>query len=85
MREQPETDPDEIVTVYTVTEPTQAELIRAELNAEGIAAEVGGENQAGLSGVLRIDILTRARDADRARKFLKQHESRLRGESSDGS
>ena len=80
MREQPEIDPDEIVTVYTVNEPTQAELIRAELHSEGIAAEVSGENQAGLSGVLRIDILTRARDADRARKFLEQHEHRFRGD-----
>jgi hypothetical protein len=84
MREQPEIDPDELVTVYTVNEPTQAELIRAELNAEGIAAQVSGENQAGLSGVLRIDILTRARDADRARKFLAQHEHRFRGEADVG-
>jgi hypothetical protein len=80
MREQPEIDPEEIVTVYTVNEPTQAELIRAELHAEGIAAEVSGDNQAGLTGILRIDILTRARDADRARKFLAQHEHRLQGE-----
>jgi hypothetical protein len=84
MREHSEIDPDEIVTVYTVTEPTQAELIRAELNAEGIAAEVSGQNQAGLSGVLRIDILTRARDSDRARKFLAEHEHRFRGETGPG-
>lgn len=76
MPSQPEIDPDEIVTVYTVTEPTQAELIRSELQSEGIAAEVSGENQAGLAGVLRIDILVRARDADRARKFLDEHERR---------
>lgn len=81
MAREVEIDPDEIVTVYTVTEPTQAELIRSELETEGIAAEVSGENQAGLAGVLRIDILVRARDADRARKFLEQHEHRSSRES----
>jgi hypothetical protein len=76
MPNEPEFDPDEIISVYTVTEPTQAELIRSELQAEGIAAEISGENQAGLAGVLRIDILVRARDADRAREFLEEHERR---------
>jgi len=73
-------DPDELVSIYTVNEPTQGELIKAELKTEGIACEVSGENQAGFAGVLRIDVLVRARDADRARKFIAQHEDRLKGE-----
>jgi hypothetical protein len=70
-------DPDELVTVYTAREPTLAELIRNELQAEGIPCEVSGENQAGLAGVLKIDLLVRARDAERARTFIEEHEGRL--------
>jgi hypothetical protein len=51
-----------------------AELIRNELEAEGIRCEVSGENQGGLAGVLKVDVLVRARDADRARSFIEQHE-----------
>lgn len=71
-------DPNELVSVYTVNEPTLAELIRAELHGEGIACEVGGETQAGFSGVLRIDVLVRAKDADRARRFIEEHEHRFK-------
>jgi len=67
-------DPNELEVVYTTTEPTRAELIRGMLQSEGIASEVEGENQAGLSGVLGVRILTRAWDADRARKLIKSHE-----------
>jgi hypothetical protein len=70
-------DPDELVTVYTAREPTLAELIRNELEAEGIPCEVSGENQGGLAGVLKVDVLVRARDADRALTFLQEHEGRL--------
>ncbi|REJ72840.1 MAG: DUF2007 domain-containing protein [Planctomycetota bacterium] len=70
-------DPNALVTVYTVTEPTLAELIRAELEDENIPCEVSGENQGGLAGVLKIDLLVRAVDADRARKFIEEHEHRL--------
>ena len=73
-------DPNELVTIYTATEPTLAELIRAELKGEGIACEVGGENQGGLAGVLKIDVLVRAVDADRARKFIAEHEHRLKSD-----
>jgi hypothetical protein len=69
-------DPDELVTVYTVQEPTLAELIRRELQAEGIPCEVSGENQAGLAGVLKVDVLVRARDSARARSFIEEHERR---------
>ncbi|QDU40973.1 hypothetical protein Mal4_53360 [Maioricimonas rarisocia] len=67
-------DADELVTVYTVNEPTKAELIKAALHGEGIACEVSGENQAGMAGVLRVDVLVKAKDAERARKFIDEHE-----------
>jgi len=71
-------DPHELVRVYTVTEPTLAELLRAELASEGIRCEVSGENQAGLAGVLKIELFVRAIDADRARKILESGEQRHR-------
>jgi DNA-binding response OmpR family regulator len=69
-------DAEEPVEVYSVTDPTMAELIRNALEEEGIQCEISGEGQAGLSGVLEIQIMTRAIDADRARKIcrdLEQH------------
>ncbi len=65
-------DSEDLVTVYTVNSDVEAEIIRNALMAEGIACEIGGETQAGLAGVLEIDILTHASDADRARKVLRQ-------------
>jgi hypothetical protein len=71
-------DPHELVKVYTVNEPTLAELVRQELAMQGIRCEISGENQAGLAGVLNIDLFVQAVDADRARKFIAQHEQRSR-------
>jgi hypothetical protein len=66
-------DSEEPVEVYTVTDPTVAELIRNALHDAGIVCEISGESQAGLSGVLSISILTRAADADRARRIIERH------------
>jgi len=68
--------PDELVTIETVSNPVEAEIIRNALNAEGIACEIGNENQAAFPGLgaLEIEILTRAADADRARKILREQE-----------
>lgn len=71
-------DANELVTVYTLNDATQAELIRNALHDEGIACEIDGENQAGLTGILEIKILCRAVDADRARKFIESHEHHSR-------
>ena len=70
---EPDADPNEFVTVYTNNDSTQAELVRAALASQGIACWLVGEHQAGFSGVLDIDIQVRAKDADRAHKFIKQH------------
>jgi hypothetical protein len=65
---------DEPIVVYTLNDPYEAEIIRAALRGEGIACELDGERQAGLSDILTIGILVRARDADHARRIIGQHE-----------
>jgi hypothetical protein len=63
---------EDLVSVYTVNSSAEAEIVRNSLKSAGIDCEIGGEMQAGLSGVLEIDILTHASDVDRARKHLRQ-------------
>lgn len=64
----------EPVSVYTVTTEAEAEMIRNLLHAEGIACELGGMSQAGLAGVLQIDVLVRAEDVDKASKIIKKQQ-----------
>ena len=65
---------NELVTVYTVTDPNRGEIIKVALHAEGISCELGGEGQAGFTGIWEIDVMVRAEDADRARKIIELHE-----------
>ena len=67
---------DEPVTVYTVNNPYEAEVIKMALHGEGISCELNGEGQAGLSDILEIGILVPARDADRAQKIIEQNEAK---------
>lgn len=62
---------DDLVTIFTVQSPAEAEIIRSSLESVGISCTIGGEGQAGFAGVLSIDILTSVDDADRARKHLR--------------
>jgi hypothetical protein len=73
----------EPVEVYTVNEPTKAELIRNALHEEGIVCEISGESQAGFSGVFAIQILTRAIDADRARRIIEEMEQHSADEAAE--
>jgi hypothetical protein len=66
---------DEPVTVYTVNNPYQAEVIKSALMGEGIACQLDGEGQAGLSSILTIGILVPARDADLAGKIIRHNEA----------
>jgi hypothetical protein len=83
VREEHRMESQEPIVVYTVTDPNVAELIRNALHEEGIVCEISGESQAGLAGVLEIDILTRAIDADRARKIIEELEAH-HGEAASG-
>jgi hypothetical protein len=60
--------------VYTVTDRGQGEIIKGALQAEGIRCELGGESQAGYTGLWEIDVMVRAADAARARKIIQSHE-----------
>jgi hypothetical protein len=65
-------DDDDLTSVYTVKNPTEAEIVRNALQSIGIACQIGGETQAGLAGVLEIDVLVHASDVPAARKHLRQ-------------
>lgn len=67
----PSVENQDLVTVCTVTSAAEAEIIRGALESIGINCSIGGEGQAGLAGVLEIDVCTPIEDADRARKHLK--------------
>jgi hypothetical protein len=62
---------EDLVSVYTVKSSAEAEIVRASLESVGIACQIGGESQAGLAGVLEIDILTHVSDAEKARKHMR--------------
>jgi hypothetical protein len=66
-----DTDKEDLVTVYTVNSAPEAEMVRAALESVGIPCQIGGETQAGLAGVLEIDILTHVSDVEKARQHLK--------------
>ena len=65
---------EELVPVYTVKSPSQAEIIRNTLESEGIFCRLDGEGQAGLAGIMDISVVVAATDAERARAILQMHE-----------
>jgi len=67
-------DADDLVTIYTLTDPSRAEIIKGSLESDGIRCELGGDGQAGFTGLWEIDVMVRAEDADRARKIIETHE-----------
>ena len=64
----------DLVQVYSLTDPTRAEVIRIALEQEGIPCEIANEHQAGLTGILTIRLFVRARDEDLAKKLINAHE-----------
>ncbi len=69
-------DTRDLVSVYTVSNPVEAEIIKNALAGEGIRAFVEGGNQAGETGLdgIAIHIEVPAGDADRARKFIEHRQ-----------
>lgn len=64
-------DASEPVTIYTTTNPAEAEVIRVALQAEGIESQATGTNQGGLIGTLdEITVVVHAADAVRARRVI---------------
>ena len=66
---------NEPVTVYTVSNPFEAEVIKTALQGQGIFCQLDGEGQAGLSDILEIGVLVRPRDADQAQKIIRHNEA----------
>ena len=71
-------DSRDLVTVYTLTDPVRAEVIRGALQAEGIHCFLDGLNAAESTGISAFEIKVQvpAGDADRAGRFIKSHEAR---------
>ena len=65
-----------LVTVYQSTDVVEAELIRNLLVDHEVPAEVDGEHQAGFTGVLKVGILVRQEDAQRAAEIIQEHHHR---------
>jgi hypothetical protein len=70
-------DVRDLVTVYTLTDPVRAEIIRSALQAEGIRCFFDGLNVAELAGISAFEIKVQvpAGDADRASRFIESHEA----------
>ena len=68
-------DPNEVEVVYTTNDAFAAEVIKNALNSEGIACELAGEGQGGLSTVEDVQILVRAEDVDRALEIIRSSQA----------
>ena len=67
-------DADEPVTVYTVNNPYEAEVIKMALQGEGISCQLDGEGQAGfsdISGDRRVGAGKRRRPAQKSSGTMK--------------
>jgi hypothetical protein len=71
-----ELSPDAPVTVYTLNDPYEAEIIKNALRSGGLHCDLDGGGQAGLAEILTIGVVVRARDADEARRIIQEHEER---------
>ena len=69
----------EWITVYTLTNPVTAEIIKNSLLAEGIRCNLEGMNQAAGVGLVpgSIQVQTAAEHADLARKIVLKHEQHV--------
>lgn len=69
-------DAHEWVTVYTLTNPVNAEIVKNSLLAEGIRCNLEGMNEAAGVGLVvgAIKVQVAAEHADAARRIVLQHE-----------
>ena len=67
--------PDDLLSVYSTNDASEAEILRTALHGEGLKCEISGEKQGGFTGIgsLEIQLLVKAEDFDLARDFLKRH------------
>jgi hypothetical protein len=69
-------DLNDLVTVYSVSDPIKAEIIKNALRSEGIRCFLEGENQGSFGELVAfpIKIQVPASDADKAARFIESHE-----------
>ena len=72
-------DAQQWMTVYTVSDPIKAEIVKNSLNADGISCTLEGVLQAAETGLAAFPIKVQvpAMDADRARRFIRMHEGHV--------
>jgi hypothetical protein len=73
-------DYTDLVTVYTVANPIEAEVIKNALQAEGIRCFLEGIEQAGIIGLMALEIKVEvpAGDADRASRLIEKHQAQAK-------
>ena len=64
---------EKLEAVYTLNDPTDAELIKNLLTDHDIPCSLDGEHQAGFTGVFTIGVLVLESDVDRAKAVLSRH------------
>ncbi|MDG2186478.1 MAG: DUF2007 domain-containing protein [Mariniblastus sp.] len=62
-----------IVSIYTLSDPYEAELIKNTLEDHDIRCSLDGETQGGFVGVVNIGILVKESDAERAVELIRKH------------
>jgi hypothetical protein len=74
-------DFEELITVYTVSNPVKGEIIKNFLQSENIPCFLDGINQAAEAGLMTLEIKVQvpAADAERARQLIEEHEARHGG------
>ena len=65
---------DELEAIYTLYDPSHAEIVRLALEGEGIRCALENEGQAAMTGVFPIRVLVRRGDAERALEVIRSHE-----------
>lgn len=76
--------PDELVPVFRSRESWQVEIVRDVLVDHGVDCQISGGFQAGLTGVLEVQLLVRAADRAVAEQILAQLASDQNGEGVTG-
>ena len=66
---------ERLVTIRKVSTQLDAEVLQIELKNAGIACALGGMDQAGLAGILPIEVIVREHDLDAAEEILSAHEN----------
>ena len=68
-----------LLTILHLDNPVEAELIRNTLLEHEIQCSLGGEGQAGFTGVFEIDLIVREEDVEAAEDILAIHHPHLFG------